>query len=83
MPARVPPEAQRDVSETWRQYQADDHRRKVESTLVWFSMGISTLLTITSLWMVFRPDASNEQVKIAYGWIGIVLGASANMLRKP
>ena len=83
MPANIPPSGQQDVSQTWREYQAEDHERRLDLIQLLFSMAILTGLTVTGLVLILRPDTSDEQVKIAYGWIGAVLGACTNTLRRP
>jgi hypothetical protein len=84
MPARVPPDAATNVSETWSQYQADDHQRRLELIQIWFAVTVLAVLTGAGLYLaVLQPEASPDQVKLAYGWIGAVLGAATNMLRKP
>ena len=79
----MPQESQQDVSETWRQYRAEAHEQRLELLQVLFPMAVLSVLTMSALVMVFRPEAPDEQVKIAYGWIGAVLGACTNMLRRP
>ncbi len=83
MAERLPQSAQQDVSETWRLYQAEDHERRVELLQVSFAIGVLSVLTITALALIIRPETPDEQVKIAYGWVGAVLGACTNMLRRP
>lgn len=83
MPKPVPPDATTDVSQTWRDYQAEDHERKVELIQVWFAVAVLASLTVASLIVVLRPGAPEDLVRVACGWIGAVLGAAANMLRKP
>lgn len=50
---------------------------------MWFAIVVLAVLTLAGLYLVLKPDASPDQVKLAYGWIGAVLGATTNMLRKP
>ena len=83
MPGALPPNSQQDVSQTWRAYQAEDHERRIDLIQLLFAMAVLSGLTVTGLVLILRPDAPDEQVKIAYGWIGAVLGAWTNMLRRP
>jgi hypothetical protein len=83
MPAPIPPEATTDVSETWRAYQTEDHERRVELIVTVFSVLVLGGLTVVGIYVVLQPDAQGDQVKLAYGWIGAVLGACCNVLRRP
>ncbi len=71
------------MSQTWRAYQAEDHERRIDLIQLLFAMAVLSGLTVTGLVLILRPGAPDEQVKIAYGWIGAVLGACTNMLRRP
>lgn len=77
------PDPSTDLSATWVEYQADRHGRTIELIQICFAIGVLAVLTIAGLYLVLKPEASPDQVKLAYGWIGAVLGASTNMLRKP
>ncbi len=83
MPGPKPVDVTTDVSETWRAYQAEDHERKVELIQVWFAVAVMGMLTAASLAVVLWPGMPADEVKVACGWIGAVLGAAANTLRKP
>ncbi len=83
MAAPAQPDPTKDLSATWLGYQTDRHTRSIELIQVWFAIVVLAVLTVAGLYLVLKPDASPDQVKLAYGWIGAVLGATTNMLRKP
>jgi hypothetical protein len=83
MPGQAQPDPSKDLSATWLGYQTDRHSRAIELIQIWFAVVVLAVLTAAGLYLVLQPEASPDQVKLAYGWIGAVLGAATNMLRKP
>lgn len=83
MPGAFPPNSPQDGPQTWRAYQAEDHERRINLIRLLFALAVLSGLTVTGLVLILRPGAPDEQVKIADGWIGAVLGACTNMLRRP
>jgi hypothetical protein len=59
------------------------HQRKVELIQIWFAVVVMGLLTAVSVVLILWSGMPADEVKVACGWIGAVLGAAANTLRKP